>query len=314
MLGLIAGVAIWASSLLRFSAGSLLPGKWNLDQRRNLAGALLLSSAALFLNPVGIKLILYPFDTMLHMPLLLASVAEYAPLEMASGRGIALMAVLLLSFALVMMNRSQLYWDEIILLAMGTWLAVSHMRMVFVFGILAAPILSRQLAASWDRYDAEKDRAGLNAAFVALALLVVYLGFPSRANLQEQVEEQSPVKAVEFIKANHLAGPMMNAHGFGGYLMWAAPEHPVFIDGRTDVFEWTGVLREFGDWSTLQNDPSLLLNKYGVTFCLLNPESPMVRVLPLLPEWKIIYSDSNSVIIARSPAQAKAESSAQMGE
>jgi hypothetical protein len=279
-----------------------------------LAGALLLSLMALFLNPVGIKLILYPFDTMLNMPLLLASVAEYAPLEMASGRGIALMAVLLLSFGLVMTNRSQLYWDEFILLGLGTWLAVSHMRMLFVFGILAAPILTRQLAASWDEYDAEKDRIGLNAAFVALALAVVYLGFPSRANLREQVEEQSPVKAVEFIKANHLSGPMLNAHGFGGYLMWAAPEHPVFLDGRTDVFEKTGVLREFGDWATLQNDPSLLLNKYGIKFCLLNPEAPMVRVLPLLPEWKIIYSDSNSVIIARASVQPKVGSSAQVGE
>jgi hypothetical protein len=314
MLGLIAGVAIWASSLVSFRAGSLLPGHWDSERRRNLAGALLLSLIALFLNPVGIKLILYPLDTMLNMPLLLASVAEYAPLEMASGRGIALMAVLLLSFALVMMNRSQLYWDEIILLAMGTWLAVSHMRMVFVFGILAAPILSRQLATSWDEYDAEKDRIGLNAAFVALALAVVYLGFPSRANLREQVEEQSPVKAVEFIKANHLSGPMLNAHGFGGYLMWAAPEHPVFLDGRTDVFEKTGVLQEFGDWSTLQNNPNLLLNKYGIRFCLLNPESPMVRVLPLMPEWKIIYSDSNSVIIVRNSEQQKAALPTQIGD
>ena len=314
MLGLIAGVAIWGSSLVSFRAGSLLPGKWNSERRRTLGIALILSSIALFLNPVGIKLILYPFDTMLNMPLLLASVAEYAPLQMASGRGIALMAVLLCSFLLVMTNRAHLFWDEFILLGLGTWLAVSHMRMVFVFGILAAPILSRQLAASWDEYDAEKDRIGLNAAFVALALVVVYLGFPSRGNLQEQVEEQSPVKAVEFIKANHLSGPMLNAHGFGGYLIWAAPEHPVFVDGRTDVFEWTGVLREFGDWATLQNDPSLLLNKYGVNFCLLNVDSPMVRVLPLLPDWKIIYSDSNSVIIARIPARPKAGSPAQIGD
>jgi len=314
ILGLIAGVVFWGSSLVSFRAGSLLPSQWDSERRRNLGVALILSLMALFLNPVGIKLILYPFDTMLNMPLLLASVAEYAPLQMASGRGIALMAVLLLSFVLVMMNRSQLYWDEFILLALGTWLAVSHMRMLFVFGILAAPVLSRQLAKSWDEYDAEKDRIGLNAVFVALALAVVYLGFPSSRNLQEQVAEQSPVKAVEFIKANHLSGPMLNAHGFGGYLIWAAPEHPVFLDGRTDVFEWTGVLREFGDWATLQSDPSLLLNKYGVKFCLLNPESPMVRVLPLLPEWKIIYSDGNSVIIGRIPVQAKVGKSAQIGE
>lgn len=314
ILGLIAGVVIWASSLVTFRAGSLLPRHWDSDRRRNLAGALMVSLMALFLNPVGIKQILYPFDTMLNMPLLLGSVQEYAPLQMASARGIALMAVLVLSFALVMMNRSHLYWDELILLAMGTWLAVSHVRMLFVFGILAAPILSRQLAKSWDDYDAAKDRVGLNAAFVALALAVVYLGFPSSQNLQEQVAEQSPVKAVEFIRANHLSGPMLNDHGFGGYLIWAAPEHPVFLDGRTDVFEWTGVLREFGDWATLRVDPNLLLNKYGVNFCLLNVDSPMVRVLPLLPAWKIIYSDRNSVIIARTPVGAKAGQAAQIGE
>jgi len=95
---------------------------------------------------------------------------------------------------------------------------------------------------------------------------------------------------------------MLNDHAFGGYLMWAAPEHPVFVDGRTDVFEWTGVFREFGNWATLRTDPDALLNKYGVQFCLLNPESPMVRVLPLLPEWKVVYSDDTAVVLQRSKA------------
>ena len=47
---------------------------------------------------------------------------------------------------------------------------------------------------------------------------------------------------MEFIQASHLSGPMLNDYNFGGYLIWAAPEHPVFIDGRTDVYEWSGVL------------------------------------------------------------------------
>jgi hypothetical protein len=179
------------------------------------------------------------------------------------------------------------------------------MRMLFVFGILAAPILSRQLSTFWDGYDAQKDRWGLNAAFIGLALIVAFLAVPGTRNLQDQVEEQSPVKAVEFIKANHLSGPMLNDHAFGGYLIWATPEHPVFVDGRTDVFELTGVFGEFGEWATLQTDPNILLDKYGVSFCLLNRASPMVRVLPLLPDWRIIYSDNNSVIVARTPAQAK---------
>jgi hypothetical protein len=304
-LGAVVAAVIWGTSLFSFRAGSLLSPHWNLRRRRFLGAALILSAIALFLNPVGIKQILYPLDTFVNMPLLLGNVAEYAPLQMSSARGVALMALLLCSFMLVMMHRSQMFWDESILLALGTWMAVSHVRMLFVFGILAAPVLSRQLSTFWDGYDAHKDRWGLNAIFIGLALAVAFLAVPGTRNLQQQVEELSPVRAVEFIKANHLSGPMLNDHAFGGYLIWATPEHPVFVDGRTDVFEWTGVFGEFGNWATLRTDPNILLDKYGVGFCLLNRASPLVRVLPLLPNWKIVYSDNNSVIVARAPAQGK---------
>jgi hypothetical protein len=93
---------------------------------------------------------------------------------------------------------------------------------------------------------------------------------------------------------------MMNEWVFGGYLIWAAPEHPVFIDGRGDVFEWSGVLDEFGNWAMLQSDPNALLDKYKISFCLLARESPMAHVLPLLPGWSVIYSDKVSIILARS--------------
>ena len=196
-------------------------------------------------------------------------------------------------------RRAELFFDELLLLLLGTWLAVSHLRMLIVFGILAAPILSRQLATSWEDYDALKDRIWPNAVMIAASLLGIWLAFPSSRNLEEQVKSQSPVRAVEFIQAHHLSGPMLNSYGFGGYLIWAAPQYPVFIDGRTDIYEWSGVLREFNRWSTLQSDPNELLKKYKIAFCLLDRNSAMARVLPLLHEWKAVYSDSNSVIFIR---------------
>jgi hypothetical protein len=233
------------------------------------------------------------------MPLLVGNVAEYAPLNMTEARGMGLLAILLVSFLLLAARKSTMYWDELLFLIIGTWMAVSHMRMLFVFGILAAQVLSRQLASQWDGYDAATDRPGLNAAFMAMALVVAYLGFPSKGNIKQQVEDGSPVKALAFVRDHHLAGPMMNDHVYGGYLMWAAPEYPVFIDGRTDVFEWSGVLREFGQWATLQTAPGALLDKYNVQFCILTRESPMIQVLPLLPNWKLVYQDSNSAVIER---------------
>jgi hypothetical protein len=299
ILGIIlAGIFLFAS-FFNFQSGSLAARRWESRPRGMFMAAMLLSLAALLLNPGGLAQILYPFDTMLNMHILFASVQEWAPLKMTSAGGVALMALLLCIFLLVATRRSVLFFDELLLLAAGTWLAVSHMRMLVVFGILAAPILSRQLSTFWGGYDAKEDRIWPNAGMIGASLLVAWLAFPSASDLQKQVEQQSPVKAVEFIQASHLSGPMLNDYNFGGYLIWAAPEHPVFIDGRTDLYEWSGVLGEFGRWATLESDPNALLEKYKVGFCLLTSHSPMVRVLPLLHDWKLVYSDDNSVIFAR---------------
>jgi hypothetical protein len=165
------------------------------------------------------------------------------------------------------MHCAELYWDELLLIALGTWLGVSHQRTLIVFGILVAPILSRQLSNSWDDYNAAKDRVWPNAVLIGISAFVVILAFPSRQDLKLQVEKNNPVRAVEFIKVNHLSGPMLNDYLSGGYLIWAAPEYPVFIDGRSDVYEWSGVLSQFGDWATLKSDPNELLRRYKVNFC-----------------------------------------------
>jgi hypothetical protein len=135
-------------------------------------------------------------------------------------------------------------------------LAVSHTRLVFVFGILAAPVLSRILSDLWDGYSADRDRPLPNLVLIIASLLVALLAFPTRANITQQLDRNNPVGAVAYMKTNHLSGPMLNEYVYGGYLIWAAPEFPVFVDGRADVFEWTGVLPELTQWEQLQAPPS----------------------------------------------------------
>ena len=261
--------------------------------------ALVFSMAALFLNPMGAKQILYPVNTLMHQLVGIRLVEEWMPLQMNSARGLGLLAVLGSIFLLVIVQRSQLFFDELVVVALGTWLAVSHQRMLFAFGILAAPVLSRLLCTSWDGYDSAHDFPLPNAILISMSLLIAVRGFPGRQNLVNQVNNGSPVKAVEFIQTHHLSGPMLNDYIYGGYLIWAAPEHSVFVDGRSDVFEWTGVLAEFGKWAMLQSDPNTLLDKYNISFCVLARTSPMAHVLPLLPNWKTVYSDNMSSIFVR---------------
>jgi hypothetical protein len=295
----LAGVFLFCS-FFDFQIGSLVATRWDPLLRRTLALALFISMAALFLNPVGVRQITYPLNTMLHQPINLSQITEWQPLQWNDARGVALLAVLVCIFLLLILRRSELFWHELLVLIPGTWLAISHTRMVFVFGILAAPVLSRLLAPLWDKYNPEKDHPWPNAILMAGSLLGICVAFPNRQHLVAQVNNGNPVKAVDFIRDHHLSGRMLNSYDYGGYLIWALSQQPVFIDGRADLFEWAGVLGEYSTWANLQRDPNELLDKYNVDFCLLQRESPMVTVLRLLPGWKVVYSDDSSVIVARS--------------
>jgi hypothetical protein len=303
IIGIVIAVISYTLSFIGFHAGSLTSVKWDPGRRMYLAWSLAFSLAAFFLNPVGTRQILYPIDTMLHQPIGLSQVQEWQPLQVTDPRAVLLLLLLLCIFLLVLVRRSEVELPELVFLALGAWMALSHQRMLFVFGILAAPFLSRMLSDLWEVYDADHDRPLLNAGFIFFSFLVAVWAVPGQSALATQVEESSPVKAVTFLKIHHVSGRMLNDYVYGGYLIWEAPEYPVFIDGRADVFEWSGVLDSFGKWATLESDPRELLERYGIDFCLISRDSPMARVLPLIG-WRPIYSDKLSVIFTRPRAEA----------
>ena len=309
--GIVLAAISYGLSFVGLRAGLLISRRWDPRHQRHLAWSLAISIVMLFANPAGKSQVFYPLDTMLHQPVGLSQVQEWQPLQVTEPRAVFLMLLLLCVFLLVLVRRSELHLKELVFLLLGTWMAVSHQRMLFVFGILAAPILSRMLADLWENYDAERDRYVLNALLIVVSILIAIVAFPSRHALAMQVEKDSPAKAVTFLKSHHITGRMLNEYVWGGYLIWAAPEYPVFVDGRADVFEWTGVLNDYGRWATLESDPRALLEKYGIEFCLISHEAPMARVLPLMG-WRAIYSDDLSVIFIRPGSAPTTSSGAQI--
>ena len=294
----IAGIFLIAA-FTPFQAGLLVSKRWDPDVRKTFLIVVAVSVLALFCNPIGIKQVLYPIDTMFHQPINLANVEEWQPLRMVEARGLALLASLACIALVVIVRRSEFMWDELLLLAMGTWLAVSHTRLLFVFGILVAPILCRLTSDFWDGYDVERERPVPNAILIAGSIVVAILAFPSPSGIVQQLDRDNPTGAIAFMQANHLSGRMLNEYAYGGYLIWAAPQNPVFIDGRADLYEWAGVLAEFTRWEQLQMPPRELLDKYHVSTCLLARRSPMATVMALLPDWKLVYQDEKSVVFQR---------------
>jgi len=124
--------------------------------------------------------------------------------------------------------------------------------------------------------------------------------FPSRADVQQSIAEHFPVRAVEYLETHAIPGPMFNNYGYGGYLVWKlAPGQGDFIDGRADVFERGGVLRDYMHITLLKPGAFAVLRGYGVRSCLLEREEPLATVLGALPEWQRVYRDDHSVLFVR---------------
>jgi hypothetical protein len=106
----VAGIMVF-SSFFDFRSGLLAATRWDPVVRRTLIVALTGSVAALFLNPAGLRLILYPLETLLLPSIGVASVSEWQPLQFGDARGLALLGVLGCIFLIVVIVGCCLYLE-----------------------------------------------------------------------------------------------------------------------------------------------------------------------------------------------------------
>jgi len=297
------GLGILALALASAYGDQLRTGARGGPSPRFALGLLAACTLALLLNPVGIKLLTYPFNVFLKQRASLGFVEEWLPTTVLDPRGVGLLLVLGGLGVAGLTGRARLTAFELLLLLPVSFLAFEHVRMLFVFGIIAAPVVSRVAAEALGRAQPATPAKPIHwpshAFLLAIMVLCCYGAFPRPARIQASIESVNPVKAVEFIRQAGLRGPMLNDGKWGGYLVWAMPEHKVFIDGRGDIYDWAGVMARYRDFWLIEDDPSGLLNDYGIQFCLLQRSAKMAHVMPLLRGWKRLYGDDVALVFGR---------------
>ncbi len=77
------------------------------------------------------------------------------------------------------------------------------------------------------------------------------------------------------------------------------PSDRVFIDGRLDIYEYSGVLDDYMSIMSLKPDLEDLLRKYHLRSCLIPPHSPLAILLASSPGWKEVYRDGISAVFVR---------------
>lgn len=298
-IGMAVPLLVYALSFVRFEAGFIRNTPWPRIARKHLGLACALSVPAVFLNPGGWRQVWFPFEAQLYHNDAIKVVIEWQPLSGDDGRVLALYAVLIAVFLAVAVWKRTFGLLELLLLGGLAVYASRHARMMFVFGAVAAPIMARLLGDLAGRYNPALDRRLPNLVAIAISIGMTVLAFPSPAYLQEQVRSMFPTGAVEYIRKARLTGRMANDYTFGGYLIWALPEHRVAMDGRSDLYVPVGQFKPYMDWMNVDTDPARYLEANDVSFCVLSTESRMINVLGYVPGWRERWRDDVSAVFVR---------------
>ena len=283
---------------IRGEWGLVVSEPWDRAAYKRLFAVTGLCVGAVCCNPEGILVLYYPLNVLSNQTTSMNAIDEWLPPSLGTARGMGLVAVGVLLLLLPLLRRVELRLRELLTIGMAFGLALLHVRMLFLFGIVMAPTLCRLLCPV-PEVRPVRERTALNAVLIFALLGTAVWAFPSRARIEEQIRQANPVGAVEFLRQARLPGPMLNDYGYGGYLIWALPEQKVFIDGRGDVFDPSGILAEYVRWATLNEDPKLLPDKYHIRLCLMPKDLPMERVLPYLPGWRLAYKDDQAAVYVR---------------
>jgi hypothetical protein len=122
--GVAVSAVVLACSFIEFRLGWLASARWAKCDSKMLAIAFTLSMLALFANPIGPKLLWYPFDTMLNQPVNVHTISEWQQPSLETIRGLALLTVAALILLAPLLRRCKLALHELILVALGFGFAV----------------------------------------------------------------------------------------------------------------------------------------------------------------------------------------------
>ncbi len=312
--------ALWANLHGAFFTGPVLVGAYaageaverlasraNADSRecrrlRQLVLTTIGMALAPLLNPYGLRLYSYPFET-LTSGAMRAHIAEWLSPNFHTLEFQPLALFLLALLAALASSGKRPSAPRLLLLLGAFYAALSSARHVPLFALVATPVLAEQaaLVVPMAARPAGRSTRSFAIAFGCLAVALLVLGAVWRIQAvaafnETAVRVRYPVVALEVLQQSDSSGNLLNDYDWGGFLIWRGEK--VFIDGRADVYgdEF------FNQYSQLYHGqiPSEgILSTYGIGRVLIKSDAPLAATLRANPVWRELYQDTQAVVFVR---------------
>jgi len=305
--GFVFGLALLGASVL----GELYD--WKRFGRRFPTRLVLLTAlcaVATLISPLGLGMVDYVLGFVRH-PVTQSLNMEFLPPTVRTLDGQLFFAFLaLLIGSMLMSGRRPKAAESVGLLLFGV-LALMSRRNTAWFGIASAPTVAASLQA-WHSKARPRSpsSAGQQKANLAIAVLLSLMALlslpwfrpylPMPAWRQAYVSPETPVQAVAWLKDQGNPARMFHEVGYGSYLIWAAPEYPVFVDTRVELYD-EAIWMDYVQVSQARHGWEQTLSAYGVDTLMLSHElqSPLIEAAQDSRSWKTVYSDEETAILAQ---------------
>ncbi len=275
---------------------------------RKLVLVTLVSVAALVINPYGLQILTVPFDTV-SIGALQNFIQEWNSPNFHERQTWPFIALLLATFGAAGASRKRLGWTDFLLVSGTAFLSLLAGRNIAVFAVVATPVLTYHLDSvlkerGW-AFAPARSATPMQARLNVLLLALVFVGALAKVGLaldpktvQDAQADVLPLGASAYLNGAAPPGPMFNSYNWGGYLMFAAPDYPVFVDGRTDLYgdtiltTWLGAISAGNEWRDVLED-------YGINLVVVESGSGLGRALRDEAGWSLDYSDEQAVVFTR---------------
>jgi hypothetical protein len=287
---------------------------------RTLVLVLVACLAVVAINPYGLHIYLYPFETQ-GSAAQQSLILEWHSPDFHDTAVRAFEAMLLSLGVMVAITRRIRVRDAVLVLG-TTALALQSVRHVALFVAAATPVWIEQadmVGRKWfpqvvaRMESASRARRGFLMTGVVAAVCAALLG--GQLAVAASVRPDSltyarmyPVCAARWLDSGPSGLRVFNQYGEGGYLTRTLVQHGdrIFIFGDAALMG-DNLLLTYGDVETVHPDWESILRRFGTDVVLFDAGTPLANVLAASPRWVEVYHDPFSVAYVPTGSRLRSE-------
>ena len=212
---------------------------------------------------------------------------------------------------LLILVRGKKDWTEIFVIVVVIYLGVAHIRHNILFGLIFGAYMPLYLSECVKESKVKNIVSSHLIRFFIIVISLVpittyfYLHPVRQFNFVPTFKlfvsaDYYPVKALEWLKTNHMKGNILPHFEWGEYLMWTCyPDCHVAMDGRYENVYPDHVHQEYFDFLYGRDQWRVFLKKYPHEIVLLKNGTRIHSLMNLEQNWRAVYSDQTSIIFVR---------------